>query len=48
MFSDSKSWNFLWEGYSVMTFWRLAYKFGWATKEQLKQAVAGKLITAAA
>lgn len=30
-----------------MTFWNLAYKQGWATKDQLKQAVGFNLITAA-
>ena len=29
-----------------MTFWSMAYKYGWATKAQLKQAVALKVITA--
>lgn len=27
-----------------MEFWSMAYKFGWATKDQLKQAVQYKLI----
>lgn len=29
-----------------MAFWSMAYKFGWATKDQLKQAVTLKIITA--
>jgi uncharacterized XkdX family phage protein len=29
-----------------MTFWQMAYQYGWATKDQLKQAVGYKLITA--
>lgn len=30
-----------------MTFWQMAYKYGWATLDQMKQAVGYKLITAA-
>lgn len=30
-----------------MTFWEAAYKYGWATLDQMKQAVAKGLITAA-
>ena len=29
-----------------MAFWQMAYKYKWATKDQVKQAVALKLITA--
>lgn len=29
-----------------MAFWQAAYKYGWATKDQLKQAVALTVITA--
>ena len=29
-----------------MTFWQMAYKYGWATKAQLAEAVGYKLITA--
>lgn len=29
-----------------MTFWSMAYKYGWATKDQLKQAVTLKIISA--
>jgi hypothetical protein len=29
-----------------MEFWSMAYKFKWATKDQLKQAVTLKIITA--
>lgn len=28
-----------------MSFWQIAYKYGWATLDQLKQAVDYKLIT---
>ena len=28
-----------------MTFWQMAYQFGWAQKEQLKEAVVYKLIS---
>jgi uncharacterized protein (DUF433 family) len=27
-----------------MSFWQVAYKYGWATKDQLKQAVEYELI----
>jgi uncharacterized XkdX family phage protein len=29
-----------------MDFWKMAFQFGWATKEQLKQATELRLITA--
>ena len=29
-----------------MTFWQMAYQYGWATKDQLKQAVGYNLIAA--
>ena len=30
-----------------MNFWSMAFKYGWATKDQLKEAVGYSLITAA-
>jgi phage uncharacterized protein, XkdX family len=30
-----------------MSFWQMAYRYGWASKDQLKQAVGYSLITAA-
>lgn len=29
-----------------MSFWQMAYTYGWANKDQLKQAVTYKIITA--
>lgn len=29
-----------------MSFWQMAYRYGWASKDQLKQAVGYSLITA--